>query len=375
LNEPAHCSTTNYYAANTFLRINTYISCTGTKRLNANSSDDCVVGTAQRINWVPLGYQINAITPKCPKSAKVIRHLIMYNIISFLCALANNRSLYKLPFRPWTVLTRRDLKERGFELNMVGFWLSIGFRLGETLLVASLLHKQDSRINLIIQTALWAVRPRAASLVGTLGFLSPDWTGHAFSNMVADQLLGLFGGTFILLQAGNFQHGISGIIRSTNPARPVGANAFTVAYWMLALPYILVLCYFILLMNAMFTCCCCFFKVRAAKAVTSPLWGLLYLLFIKLFCQMGIFILNLKRRLKKEPRVAFDKFELRGLMFWSYLSLWVSSLLFYVGSWLFVKWFFVLSDELYCPSELHGVDAIYALSPIILNLITASMYT
>ncbi|KAH0552847.1 hypothetical protein GP486_006952 [Trichoglossum hirsutum] len=171
--------------------LHTYVGCTA--REQDPDVEKCVVDTAPRINFVPIGFQVNSNGNQCPHPNETIGALIRWSIIEWLAFLfANIPFIIRLFQRHLLGQKGVELRDKNFQVNILGFWGSLGLDIGEIVIVGTLLSRVGYQVDIFKEFVIWSVRPRSAFLNGVLGAIDGGWTHDAITDMVAHILLSIF---------------------------------------------------------------------------------------------------------------------------------------------------------------------------------------
>jgi hypothetical protein len=308
-----------------------------------------VVQTASRINFVPIGFQINSNGNECASTHSTIGHLIVQNIGELLAfILVGNLFLFRRFF-----LHQRPLRTSAFHVNIIGFWLGIAKEICMEVVIVSVIYsKQGYQINMLKNFVLFAIRPRPAFLNGILGYYDGQYAHEALQDMVAQVLLSIFGGYLALFGALSANH-------TTDPTRPGYWKVYMAGGIMSSITTDFVWIWFSLICNALVLICCGQWKPIAF--LTIPVFKLFGFIITSPLRQLGLIIRNLHLRMARrtnetrDSEMVLDFSTNSWLRFWYAVSILVSLILF-IGGWMFWSGFIRLSGELYCPQEMSTVD-------------------
>ncbi|KAH0545404.1 hypothetical protein FGG08_000545 [Glutinoglossum americanum] len=327
--------------------LHTYVGCTA--RENDTVVEKCVVATAPRINFVPIGFQVNSNGNACPQPSETIAALVRWSIIEWLIFLLGNTPLMKRLWQRARGKSAEELRSKQFRVNILGFWTSLGLDVGEIVIVGTLLSKVGYQVDIFKEFVIWSVRPRSAFLNGVLGAIDGGWSNEAVTDMVANILLSIFGGYLAFFGALCANH-------TTNPMRPLVWKTYMAGGFMASISTDVVWLSFSF-MCILATFCCW-------KALAPPfrlIFKVLWFAVSSPFIQAKVFLKNgyLRMRGRKDQREKYLALSLdnSSLMVWYYSALALCFVLF-VGNWMFWTGFLQLSGELYCPGELSKFDLV-----------------
>lgn len=329
------------------ISLHTYVSCTA--REAPEDVEKCVVDTAPRINYVPIGFQVNSNGNQCPEVHETLWALVRWPIVEWIIFILENKSLRKRLWLRYSKGDRSPLRSKEFHVSVIGFWTSLAFDIGEVVIVGNLLSRIGYQVDIFKEFVIWAVRPRSAFMNGVLGAIDGGWTNPALIDMVSHIILSIFGGYLAFFGALSANH-------TADPARPGYWKAYMAGGFMASISTDVVwLSFSISCILATF----CIWRLVAALVI--PFFMMLWFAIIEPFKQAKYVVRNryLSCRGRKNEHEEYMKMDLDSQPFkWWYHSALALCLVLFVGNWMFWIGFLQLSGELYCPGELGKFDLI-----------------
>lgn len=295
---------------------------------------------------------------------------------------------------PWTLETRYTLKATRI-LQSIGREILVAYITVLLLGQMKALGKDNTEFN--AEISFYAVRPRPAPFLGILGLFEP-WSQKGLSELIVD-------GFFSFVTGMNVAKNYWGLVNHPppNPAAPVGElKTLAVGAIMTCIPALVVLILTFLYSLGMAAgkesedsdgkkknregsglvggCCIWAFNLCLVLVfiILIPL--------IALFEMIASAVLRIRRsRAEKRGDVAPQEEELewmrtrsrweepltttktwfRGL----YMLFLLSSFIINIGNWLFFANYLKLSGELYCPSSVSAITAVWVLVPAGIDLL------
>jgi hypothetical protein len=332
--------------------VRTYVGCTAKGAANVTQ---CVVSTAQRINFVPIGFQIDSNGNECPNPNKTILHIAGWSVGEFfIFLLFENHGFWR---RLWARRKNKNivLRSRTFHVNVIGFWASLAIEiLEDVVMVGLILSKQGYQTDMMKNFVIFAIRPRPAFFNALLGYYDSGWAPGGLTDMVTQIILSLFGGYLALFGAISATH-------TTNPMRPNWWKAYLAGGALASVVTSFVWIY-IAIMCILLTFICCGSATPLAYMAVLPL-QIIWFTITSVLGQLKLIVQNfyhviIRRRkyreVESEMVLTFNNSQLKTRYHFAMLT----SLILLIGSWMFWVGFLRLSGDLYCPQELPQVDLI-----------------
>jgi hypothetical protein len=331
--------------------VRTYVSCTTRSEFNVT---ECVTKTAKRINFVPIGFQVDSVGNKCPTPNETIMHLTRVTIVDFFVFLLfDNPSFFIRLFRRFIRRENIAVRSRTFRVSNLGFWATIAKDVCENVvLVGLVLGKQGYQIDMLKNFVLFTIRPRGAFFHALLGFVDGGWGPDGLIDMIAQILLSIFGGYMALFGAISANH-------TKDPSRPWWWKTYLAGGAMASIVTDFIWLY-LSAIGISVVLICCGGLVALAYLVTIPVVLAWMMLIVAPFKEVWIILRNFINLIRRRTRYADPEslFSFHNVWFsrWYKFTMFISLVLF-VGCWMFWNGFLRLSGELYCPKELGWMDA------------------
>lgn len=326
------------------------MSCTAK---NETDIKDCVARTAKRINFVPIGFQVDSNGNTCPTPSSTIMHLTRVTIVDFFVfLLLENPGFWIRLFRRTVRKEPIPVRTRHFRVTNLGFWATIAKDICENVvLVGIVFQRQGYQIDLFKNFVLFSIRPRGAFFHALLGYIDGGWGPDAFIDMIAQILLSVFGGYMGLFGAIAANH-------TADPTRPGWWKTYLAGGAMASIVTDCLLVY-VSAIGISVLLICCGGLVALAYLVTIPAVLAFAMLILAPFKEITIMLRNLYNILRhrnryQDPAAQFS-FNNPWFSRWYKFTMAVS-LILSVGCWMFWNGFLRLSGELYCPQDLSYVD-------------------
>ncbi|KAF2873965.1 hypothetical protein BDV95DRAFT_317987 [Massariosphaeria phaeospora] len=330
--------------------LRTYVGCTAKDNVDVSQ---CVVGTASRINFVPIGFQIDSNGNACPEATSTIMHLARVTIVDFFVFfLFDNPGFW---IRIWRRFVRGEniaVRTRSFRVSNFGLWATIAKDVCENVvLVGVVLQRQGYKIDLFKNFVMFSVRPRGAFFHALLGYIDGGWGPDAMIDMIAQILLSVFGGYVALFGAVSANH-------TLDPSRPLWWKTYVVGGAMASIVSDFLSLY-MFAVGISLTLVCCGGAAVLAYLVTVPAVLAWLMLIVSPFKELMLMIKNMYNLLRRRSRHQDPEslFSFHNVWFsrWYKISMFISLVLF-IGSWMFWNGFLRLSGDLYCPQDLAYLD-------------------
>ncbi|ORY09831.1 hypothetical protein BCR34DRAFT_602554 [Clohesyomyces aquaticus] len=347
--------------------VRTYVGCTAKQDPDI---EKCVVQTAKRINFVPIGFQVDSNGNTCPTPTETISHLTRVTIVDFIVfLLIDNPSFWIRLFRRFVQKKPIKVRSRTFRFSNLGFWTTIAKDICENVvLVGIVLQRQGYQIDLLKTFVLFSIRPRGAVFHALLGYIDGGWGPDGMMDMIAQILLSIFGGYMALFGAIGANH-------TLDPSRPIWWKTYLAGGAMASIVTDFLLLYVSVSFIAL-AFICCGGLVVLAYLITIPAVLAWMMLIVAPFKEIRIILKNIFNMLRRRSRYGDPSpvFTFLNPIFavWYQITMFIS-LVLCVGCWMFWNGFLRLSGELYCPQDLSFVDltmiGFYAASVVVRKIL------
>ncbi|KAF2261793.1 hypothetical protein CC78DRAFT_546375 [Lojkania enalia] len=332
--------------------VRTYVGCTAKQDLNIAT---CVTETAKRINFVPIGFQVDSNGNTCPKPVSTISHLALVTVVDFFVfLLIDNPTLFIRLFRRFVQGKQISIRTRTFRASHLGFWVTIAKDICENVVLTGIvLQRQNYQIDILKNFVLFSIRPRGAFFHALLGYIDAGWAHDGLIDMVSQILLSVFGGYMALFGAISANH-------TLDPLRPLWWKTYLAGGVMASIVTDFLLLYLSAILISIALIFCGGLAALALLAMVPAVLGW-YMLIVAPFKEVVILLRNvincILRRARYSDPDALCTFNQTWFKRWYMFCSFISLVLF-IGSWMYWNGFLRLSGELYCPQELSRINLV-----------------
>ncbi|KAF2194682.1 glycosyltransferase family 90 protein [Zopfia rhizophila CBS 207.26] len=330
--------------------VRTYVGCTAKE---ADDVENCVVNTAKRINFVPIGFQVDSNGNKCLTPNETIFSLARVIVVDFLVfVFINNPAYWYRIFQRFVLRKDVKIRTRTFRVSNLAFWTTIAADISENVvLVGVVLSRQGYQIDMLKNFVLFSVRPRGAFFHALLGYIDGGWAHDGLIDMIAQVLLSIFGGYMALFGAISANH-------TLDPSRPLWWKTYLAGGAMASIVTDFLWLY-VSAIGISLALICCGGLVALAYLVTIPAVLGWMMLIVGPFKEIKIMLQNIYNLIRRRERCqnpdSLLDFRNLWLSRWYKITMFVSLVLF-IGCWMFWNGFLRLSGELYCPQDQSRID-------------------